>query len=234
MIRNHWWKALGALFVFYSVITGFYVRIPMLEDGGLLNTMRNIFYHVPMWFAMMILFFLSAYHAVAYLRNLKPLSDIKSLEFAKVGTLFSILGMVTGIEWSNYTWSDNVAQAQLWTNDPKQVCAALFILIYFAYFVLRSGIKDEDKRGRIGAVYNIFAFAMMFPLLFIIPRMVDSMHPGAKGNPALNPKDMDAVMRVVFYPAVIGWILMGTWFTQLKVRMRKVHSQLDELEISAK
>jgi heme exporter protein C len=74
----------------------------------------------------------------------------------------------------------------------------------------------------VSAVYNIFAFAMLFPSIWIIPRLVGSLHPGApggdSGNPALNFKDMDARMRIVFYPAVIGWSLLGVWITLLRIR----------------
>ena len=80
-----------------------------------------------------------------------------------------------------------------------------------------------DKRARITAVYNIFAFAMLFPTIWIIPRLVGSLHPGApgsdSGNPALNFKDIDARLRMVFYPAVIGWTLLGVWITTLKIRI---------------
>ena len=73
------------------------------------------------------------------------------------------------------------------------------------------------------AVYNIFAFVMLFPTIWIIPRLVGSLHPGApgsdSGNPALDPKDMDARIRVVFYPAVIGWTLLGVWVATLRIRL---------------
>ncbi len=80
-----------------------------------------------------------------------------------------------------------------------------------------------DKRARISAVYNIFAFAMLFPSIWIIPRLVGSLHPGAPGgeggNPALNFKDIDSRLRMVFYPAIIGWTLLGVWITTLKIRI---------------
>ncbi len=94
------------------------------------------------------------------------------------------------------------------------------MLSYFAYVILRGGMKDEEQRARISAVYNIFAFALMFPLIMILPRMVDSLHPGAGGNPAFKRYDTDNMMKLVFYPAVAGWIMLGLWLTNLKVRIR--------------
>jgi heme exporter protein C len=76
-----------------------------------------------------------------------------------------------------------------------------------------------DKRARVGAVYNIFAFAMLFPSIWIVPRLLPSLHPGQEGNPALNFNDIDARMRMVFYPAVIGWTLLGVWIATLRIRL---------------
>ena len=123
----------------------------------------------------------------------------------------------------SFTWADPnnpaVASFGAIAKEPKLIGAAIALLIYFAYLVLRGSISDIDKRARISAVYNIFAFAFLFPSIWILPRLMESLHPGGQGNPALNPKDIDARMRLVFYPAVIGWTLLGVWITSLKVRL---------------
>ncbi|HWJ29760.1 MAG TPA: hypothetical protein VNS32_24695, partial [Flavisolibacter sp.] len=103
--------------------------------------------------------------------------------------------------------------------EPKLIGAAIALLIYSAYLVLRESISDIDKKARISAVYNIFAFAFLFPSIWIIPRLLPSLHPGGEGNPALNYKDVDARMRIVLYPAVLGWTLLGVWIVSLKVRL---------------
>ena len=97
------------------------------------------------------------------------------------------------------------------------------MLIYFAYLVLRNGIKDDEKRAKISAVYTIFAFSLMIPLIFVLPRMVDSLHPGNGGNPGFNAYDLDNRMRMIFYPAVIGWFLLGKWISELKYRTDILH-----------
>ena len=181
------------------------------------ETIRNLYFHVPMWFTMMVLFGCGFYFSIKYLRNGKQVEDIRALEYTQVGIFFSLLGLFTGMEWAAETWGTP------WSNDPKQLGTALCMLTYFAYLILRGGIKDEEKRARIAAVYNIFAFALMIPLLFILPRMVDSLHPGAGGNPGFNAYDLDNTMRMVFYPAVIGWILLGLWLSNLAIRYRKLY-----------
>jgi heme exporter protein C len=210
-MRQSWWKVLCVVLLAYSIAGGFLIEVP--RQHIINETIRNLYFHVPMWFAMMVLWAVAFVYAIKYLRTGNLQHDIISNEFTKVGILFSILGMVTGMEWANYSWGEP------WSNDPKQLGTAMCMLIYFAYLILRGGLKDEEKRARISSVYNVFAFCMMIPLLWVLPRMVDSLHPGNGGNPGFNSYDLDSKMRMVFYPAVIGWILMGLWLSTLAVRI---------------
>lgn len=216
MIREYWWKILCFILLMYTCTMGFLVEIPSL-DGRMQQTVRNLFFHVPMWFCMQTLFIVSVIYAIRYLRNPNPRYDYYSLEFARTGVVFGLLGLVTGAIWANYQWG------AFWSGDPKQNGAAIAILIYLAYFVLRGSLTDIDKRSRIGAVYNIFAFAMLFPTIWILPRLTESLHPGgqgSEGNPGLNPNDTTAAMEMVFLPAIIGWILLGVWIASLRTRLR--------------
>ena len=33
---------------------------------------------------------------------------------------------------------------------------------------------------------------------------------------------MDSAMRMVFYPAIIGFTLLGVWITSLRIRLRVI------------
>ncbi|HEV7333057.1 MAG TPA: cytochrome c biogenesis protein CcsA [Flavisolibacter sp.] len=229
-MKKWWWKILCIFLLFYTVIAGFNVfnlaafEVPRLEVLG--ETIRNLYFHVCMWFSMMILFTISVVHAVRYLRTNNLRYDILSRAYAGVGILFGILGYATGMIWAAFTWADpnssTFASFGSIAKDPKLVGAAIALLIYFAYLVLRDSVNDMDKRARISAVYNIFAFAFLFPSIWIVPRLLESLHPGGEGNPALNPKDTDARMRMVFYPAILGWTLLGVWITSIKVRLQLI------------
>jgi heme exporter protein C len=197
-------------------------EVPRLD---ILNeTVRALYFHVPMWFAMILLYLGSLIYSIWYLAKPSYAIDQWSVQFAHVGTAFGILGVLTGMLWANYTWGSP------WHGDPKQNGAAIALLVYLAYFVLRGSLENEEQRGRLSAVYNIFAFAAMIPLIFIIPRMTDSMHPGNGGNPGFNAYDLDSRMRMVFYPAVIGWFLIGLWIVSLRVRWKKIQERIFDLE----
>jgi len=218
MLRQNWWKILSIVFLLYTFTAGFLGHVPVKP---ILNeTIRNLYFHVAMWFSMMIFFIISVIYSVRYLRSNNPILDIYAVAYAKTGIVFGLMGLVTGSIWARYTWGD------FWSNDPKQLGAAIALLIYLAYFVLRNSMTDLDKRARISAVYNVFAFAMLFPTIWIIPRMVESLHPGGMGNPALDTKDIDSRMRIIFwFGAIPGWTLLGTWITTLHIRVKLLNEK---------
>jgi heme exporter protein C len=172
-----------------------------------------------MWFGMMILLFVSLVYSIKYLRSSNLVDDVYAQAYAAMGLIFGVLGIITGALWANYQWGSP------WVGDPKQNGAAIALLIYFAYFVLRGSLVDAEKKARLSAVYNTFSLFMLFPTLSILPRLTESLHPGGQGsdgNPGINGKDMSANMRTVFYPAVIGWTLLGVWITTLKIRVQMI------------
>lgn len=217
---KNWYKILALLLLVYVHLAGLLLEAPRLN---ILNeTVRALYFHVPMWFGMVLLYSISVYYAVRYLRNPASENDVKSAEYAHVGTAFGILGILTGMLWANYTWGSP------WHGDPKQNGAAIALLVYLAYFVLRGSLQNEEQKAKLSAVYNIFAFASMIPLIFIIPRLQDSMHPGNGGNPGFNAYDLDSRMRFIFYPAVIAWFLVGVWIASLRVRFKNLQNRLIE------
>lgn len=204
--------------IIYVVIYGFLGNVP--RQPILNETIRNVYFHVPMWFGMMALMIASLYYSIKYLRNGNISDDIYAVEYANVAILFGILGFVTGSIWGNYTWGDPLPK------DPKLIAVEVGMLIYSAYFVLRGSFEDEQKKARLSAVYNIFAFAAFMPLVWILPRLTDSLHPGNGGNPAFGKYDMNSAMRMVFYPAVIAWTLLGFWIGTLRIRVNLVRNSI--------
>ncbi len=221
-MRNYWWKILSILLLLYAIIAGFTIDIPNTNIG---DTLRNVFYHVGMWFAMLAIMTVSFINSIKFISKGEIQYDTKAKEGVLVGVFFGLLGIITGMVWATFTWGEP------WANDPHLNGAAVSLLVYFAYLILRSAIQDEEKRARISAVYNIFAFVILIVFVGVLPRLsTDTLHPGSgDGNPAFG--DMDAQMRYVFYPAIIGWILLSMWVLELRIRYRKIENYLSEKEL---
>ncbi len=213
-----WWKFLAIALVLYALIGGLIIDVPALPI--LHETIRNLYYHVTQWFGMMIILFVSLWHSIRYLSNFKMHHDFVAAEAANVGIYMGILGIVTGSVWAKFTWG------AWWVSDAKLNGAAITLLIYFAYLILRNSMDEEQKRARVAAVYNIFAFVMLIIFLMVLPRLTDSLHPGNGGNPGFGGYDLDNTMKLVFYPAVIGWTLLGVWLMQVCLRIRTLNHKL--------
>lgn len=211
MYKN-WWKIVAAVLVIYSVVGGLLIQVPKL---AILNeSIRNLYFHVPMWFSMIVIYTVSVVYSIKYLNSNNEKFDLIAVESVNTGLIFSLAGLLTGMIWAKFTWGD------YWPNDPKLNSAAIATLMYLAYIVLRSSLDEEQKRAKISAIYNIFAYPIMVVLIFVLPRLTDSLHPGNGGNPGFGTYDLDSNMRLVFYPAVIGWILISIWIMTLRYRIR--------------
>lgn len=216
-MKRHWWKVLAVVLLFYTIIAGLLGKVPAM---AILNeTIRNMYFHVTMWFAMMILMIVSLVNSIRYLGDFNLQSDMRAEESARMAMVFGVLGILTGMIWAKYTWG------AWWVNDVQLNGAAGTLLVYSAYFLLRGSLDDEQKRARLAAVYSIFAFAMMVVFIIVLPRMTDSLHPGKGGNPGFSSYDLDTDLRKVFYPAIIGWTLLGVWIMNLRIRYRKLLQQ---------
>jgi heme exporter protein C len=215
------YKILAVALIFYSLVWGLLNQVPRLD---ILNeTIRNVYYHVPVWFAMLFMMTVSLYQSILFLSRNEIKKDTYAYNAAVVGFFFSLPGLLTGSVWARYSWGT------WWTfQDPKLNGVAISILIYLAYFILRMSMDDELKRARISAVYNVFAFVMMNVFIMVLPRLTDSLHPGNGGNPAFAKYDLDDNMRMVFYPAVFGWLLFSYWLYELRNRTAAINTRLND------
>lgn len=191
----------------------------------LYETIRNTFFHVPMWFAMTMLVFFSCIYSIVYLMGGANANryDVMAKQAVVVAMLFGVCGYLTGLIWSKYTWYIGVSWGdvirKLLLEDIKMAAALVAMFFYFAYLIIRGAITNKQQQAKVAAVFNIFAFVIFILCVFVLPRLTDSMHPGNGGNPAFSKYDLDSTLRLFFYPAVIGWILLGFWILAVLIRL---------------
>lgn len=182
------------------------------------ESVRNLFYHVPMWFAMLALLGMALWFAIRYLRSGNLQYDIMADSLIRVGIWAGILGCITGATWARVTW-------QSWwpAADPKLNGVAIGMTMYMAYLLLRSTLTDPYQRARITSVYSVFIFPIFIALIVIMPKLSpNSLHPGSGGTVGFNKYDLDSTMRLFFYPAVIGWICLFYWIANLRYRIATI------------
>ena len=184
--------------------------IPGLEEKA-----RIMFFHVPTAWLSVVAFVSSMIFAIRYLRGKDLDDDLKSASAAGLGFLFCLLATVTGAIWAKFSWGT------FWNWDPRQTSIFVLLLIYGAYFALRSAVETEEKRATLAAAYSIIAAVTMPFFMFIMPRILSSLHP----EPILNAQakvQMNTTMLVVFVSSLAGFTALYFWMWNLHVRARRV------------
>jgi heme exporter protein C len=195
------------------------------------QTSRNVFYHVPMWFAMMAMAYTSVAYSVAYLRKGDLAMDLRAREAGRLTVVFGALGLATGIVWSRVTWGEAMPAtdpAAWWPWDPKQTSALICVLIYLGMALLRMSFDEPVQRAKISSVFNIFAAASIYPLFYVVPKSLESLHPNTGGKQSALGS-MSPEFYSVFWPAVIGFVCLSYAMLDLLARRAVVHHQLQEL-----
>ena len=191
--------------------------IPALEDKA-----RIIFFHVPMSWTTLVAFFAAMAYGIMYLKTKNLDYDLRSVSAAGLGTMFCILATVTGSIWAKFNWGS------FWNWDPRETSIFVLLLIYGAYFALRSAIEVDEKRATLSAVYAIIAGVTAPFFIFVMPRIMTGLHPGAKGDESgstpVAQLHMPPNMRVVFFASIIGFTILYFWMFNIKIRSARLEA----------
>jgi heme exporter protein C len=180
-----------------AVIAAAFLWAP-LAKGFIGESSRILFFHVPMAWVSFLAFIAAA---VAI----------------ELGLLFGVLATVTGAIWARIMWG------AYWNWDPRQTSILISLLFYGAYLALRSGIDDENTRGRLAAAYALLGMVVTPFLFWVVPRITYSLHP----DPVVNSQgkvNMESRMQIVLYASGLGFIALFFWIHNLQCRLR-AHSE---------
>jgi heme exporter protein C len=189
--------------------------IPGLEERS-----RNLYFHVPTAWLAQFAWFVAFGYAIVYLRKRRPEDDVKASAAAGLGALFCILATVTGAVWAKFNWGT------FWNWDPRQTSIFIVLVIYGAYFALRSALDNEDQRARISSIYLVLLMVPVLFFLFVLPRLVQGLHPGSAGDvnagPVLSAQEdaLDPIKQWVFALSWFSFTLLFFWMLNLAVRTR--------------
>ena len=108
------WKYTGIILVAYSLYAGLMLDVPRLV---ILNeTIRNLYFHVPMWFTMIVLLLNSVILSIRFLQSgqdglkVNLIFDLKAKNFAEVAMMFSFS---TSLKRDEINTTDNKISAHL-------------------------------------------------------------------------------------------------------------------------
>ena len=204
------------LWIAVSLVVSFAVAplVPVL--GG---TTRVLYFHVPCAWVTVVALGWSMLHSVLYLVRRDMRHDDQAAGAAELGILFCLVATITGSLWAKAMWG------AYWNWDPRETAIFFLLLIYGAYLALRGAIDEPVRRARLAAVYSCVAFVTVPFLIFVVPRIMYSLHP----DPIINPRgkvDMAPMIVAGFTCMLAGFTALFFWMLSVRVRLGRAERRL--------
>ena len=217
-----WWKIL-LFFVMSGVIVAAFIYPAPQQSIG--DASRIFYFHVPQAWVAVLAFVISMIASVQYLRKGDFKDDDRARTAAELGFLFCLLATVTGSIFAKVTWQS------FWNWDPRETSIFILLLIYGAYFALRSAIADDTRRARLASVYAIFAFITVPFLVFVIPRVMPSLHPSDSIVDSGGSITLGGSTAVRFFGSMAAFTVLFFWIYNLGLRVyTRKRRALEEME----
>lgn len=217
-----WWKIGLFVLMAWVIVAAFVLPAP---QQGIGEASRIFYFHVPQAWVAVVAFVVSLIASIRYLRRGDLLDDDRARTAAELGFLFCLLATVTGAMFAKVTWQS------YWNWDPRETSIFILLLIYGAYFALRSAVEGAEKRARLAAVYAIFAFITVPFLMFIMPRVLPSLHPSDSVIDSSGKFSMSLSTSIVFFPSLAAFTLLFVWIYSLGLRVHRLQRKhMEELD----
>lgn len=190
--------------------------VPVLEQ-----TTRVLYFHIPSAWVTVVALGWSMIHSALYLWTRDMRHDDQAAAAAELGLLFCVAATVSGSVWAKAMWG------AYWNWDPRETSIFFILLLYSAYLALRGSIEGDEKRARLSAIYSVVAFVAVPFLVFVVPRMNETLHPNLIVREAGRTKfDMDPMIRWCFLAMLAGFTALFFWLQSLRVRVTRLDRRL--------
>jgi len=213
------WKIFLLIWMGVMIIAVFLLPPPQPQLG---DASRVFFFHVPMAWVAVLAFLLSLIHSLQYLRKKDLNYDAKAQTASRLGLLFTILATISGSIFAKTSWGS------FWNWDPRETSIFILLLIYGAYFALRSAVEMPDRKASLSAVYAILAFFTVPFLVFVIPRVYQSLHPN---DSVINTRlqiQMSSSILIAFLASLVGFTWLFVWIFRLETKINRLWDELEE------
>ena len=206
-----------------------YLALFYAPTEAVMGQVQRVFYfHIGTAWVGLLGFVLAAVVGVIYLATHDQKWDIIEIAAVEISLVFFLITIILGSIWARPVWNT------WWTWDPRLTTAAITELIYIAYFMLRAGIEDPDRRARFGAVYTILG-GVSAPITFMVIRLVRSIHPViiAGGDPsAQGTFAMTGGMKVAFFFALFTFTVIFIDLFWNRIRLGNLAAKVEQLRLN--
>jgi heme exporter protein C len=210
-------RALGVgavISVTATVWLGLWVTPP---DETQHDLVRLVYVHPPVaWVALYLAFGIAALSSALWLwpRTRSRFFDRLAVSAMEVGTVFTVLTLVTGSIWGRPTWG------VWWAWDARLTSTALLLVLQLGYLALRRVPGDPDSRARRSSVTALVA-AVDVPIVHFSVQWWRTLHQGATVlNRNLSPTIHGSMawtllLGFVAFTLVFAWLLLARYRVQV-------------------
>lgn len=191
------------------------------------NVQRVFYFHIGTAWVGLMGFVIAAVSGIIYLITKDIKWDRFEVAAVEVSTVFFFITIVLGSIWARPAWNT------WWTWDPRLTTAAVTELIYIAYFMLRQGIEDPEKRARFGAVYTLLG-GISAPITFMVIRLFRTIHPVVIGNQSAAAQggfSMTSDMKVAFFFALFAFTVIFIDMIWHRIRLGDLQDKVEQLKL---
>ena len=213
------WKLFLLVWMSAVIVAAFLLPPPQSQLG---EVSRIFFFHVPVAWVAVLAFLTAFVYSIRYLRSKDMAHDTRAAVASRLGLLFAILATITGSVFAKSTWGS------YWNWDPRETSLFILLLIYGAYLVLRSAVEPEERRAALSSVYAILAFVTVPFLVFVVPRVYQSLHPTDSVIDKRLGFQMPPAILVTFLASLAGFTFLFFWLFKLETRIRELSDEPEE------
>jgi len=219
-------KILDYLSVIVLAIAAYLALVYAPRELVMGEVQRVFYFHIGTAWTGLLGFVFAAGLGIAYLVTKDMKWDIVEVAAVEISVVFFFLTIVLGAIWARPAWNT------WWTWDPRLTTAAVTELIYVAYFMLRAGIEDPERRARFGAVYAMLG-GLSAPITFMAIRLFRSIHPVVIGAANANQEKMNMSpdMRVAFFFALFAFTVIFVDLFWNRIRLGQLENKVEQLKL---
>ncbi len=222
-LQGAWWKWACGLLMIYVIYGATFIAQGAVGFGKEGERAHIVFFHVPCAVLASVAYFVGVYYAIRCLsainnHNSRSIEDdMKSSAAMELGFLFCSLATITGSIFAGVQWGS------FWNWDPRETSIVIMLLLYASYLLLRGAFNDHPaRRARLSSVYAVVALVPAQFLIWVVPRIINTMHPTTTLS---DPSNTSFTYKAVLYPSFLAFTLLFVWMFQLRAR----HLQLMEV-----
>jgi heme exporter protein C len=204
------------------IIAVFLLPPPQAQLG---DVSRVFYFHVPMAWVAVLAFLMSLIYSLNYLRKKDLTSDAKARTAARLGLLFTVLATISGSIFAKTSWGS------FWNWDPRETSIFILLLIYGAYFALRSAVEMPERKASLSAVYAILAFFTVPFLVFVIPRVYQSLHPNNSVISTRLQIQMSTPVLIAFLASLVGFTWIFAWIFRAETKINRLWDEMEEQHV---